>query len=483
MLVQTPLFKALTDKGLWPIIPAMISDTLRRKLETALSPDNISFALEDLHLYAYDGTGQTFLPEAVVWPSTTAQIGELVRMAGEAGVAVVPRGAGSGLSGGALPVAGGIVCVMTRFNRILNIDTANLIGEAEPGVVTSDFQAAVERQGLFYPPDPASREFSTLGGNAAENAGGTRAVKYGVTRDYILGLEAVIGTGEIVQTGVRTPKGVVGYDLTRLLVGSEGTLGIITRLTLRLLPKPEAVETVLAFFNRLSEAAEVVAAITAERVIPATMEFMDRAALNCVRKYAGLDLDEQAGALLLVETDGPAETAKNEARTVARICRDHRARSIHWAEDRNQAEVMWQARRAVSPALFNVATGKLNEDIVVPRSLIPEMIDRIEAISQKQGVTVINFGHAGDGNIHVNVMFDQASADERRAAEAAVSDIFDATLELGGTLSGEHGIGVTKSEYIDRELDRASLELMKRLKSAFDPKGILNPGKIFPSGR
>jgi len=458
----------------------MLDSKLRHSLERVFGPENFSTRLEDLHLHAFDATNRTCLPEAVAWPGSTAEVAALVSLAAEHSLPVVPRGAGSGQTGGALPLAGGVVCVMTRLNRIISIDTANLIAVVEPGVIASDFQAAVEERGLFYPPDPASREFSTLGGNAAENAGGTRAVKYGVTRDYVLGLQVVLGTGEVIQTGVQTAKGVVGYDLTRLLVGSEGTLGIITRLNIRLLPKPEAKETVLAFFNEMSQAAQTVTAITEAGIIPATIEFMDRASLDCVKEYAGMKVDTEAGALLLIETDGPAEQAGAEADTVLDLCRKNSARMVRRAKDSDEAEVMWEARRAISPALFKLATGKLNEDIVVPRSLIPDMIARLEVIGRRYGLKIVNFGHAGDGNIHVNIMYETRDERQVEAAEAALNDVFSTTLDLGGTISGEHGIGVTKSAFIGMEVEPAALALMKRLKQAFDPKNILNPGKIFP---
>ena len=458
----------------------MLNPQLRRRLEAVLGRENFSTRAEDLVLYAYDGTNEEHRPEAVAWPGSTAEVSAVVSLSAEAGLPVVARGAGSGLTGGALPVAGGLVLAMSRFNRILSIDPANLTAEVEPGVVTADFQAAVEKVGLFYPPDPASREFSTLGGNAAENAGGTRAVKYGVTRDYVMGLEAVLGTGEIVKTGVRTPKGVVGYDLTRLLVGSEGTLAIITRLILRLLPKPESKKTVAALFDHLDAAARVVAAITAAGIVPTTLEFMDRAALDCVKTYAHLDLDPDDRALLLIETDGPEEQAEKEAEAVIRLCLEMKARSVKKAASQAEAETLWQARRAISPALFQAAPGKFNEDIVVPRSRIPDMVAETLAIGHRYGVAIINFGHLGDGNIHTNVMYDPAEPGRREAAEAAVEAIFKATLAMGGTLSGEHGIGTAKSAYIALELEPAVLSLMGRIKTAFDPKGILNPGKIFP---
>ena len=437
---------------------------------------------EDLILYGSDGTKRTDLkPDAVARPGSTSEVASLLAVCNEYKVPVVPRGAGSGLTGGALPVAGGLVVVMTRFNRIIEIDTDNLVAVAEPGVVTSDFQKAAEAYGLFYPPDPASRDFSTLGGNAAENAGGTRAVKYGVTRDYVLGLEAVLGTGEIIETGVRTAKGVVGYDLTRVLVGSEGTLGIITRLILRLVPKPETTRTLAAYYHDLSAAARTVSALTAARIVPATLEFMDQAAISIAEDYLHLGIDPATKAMLLIETDGPQAQAQADAEAAARLCRENGAFEVKQAATAKEADDIWQARRALSPALFRTATGKANEDVVVPRSLIPEMIERIAGISDQRRLKIINYGHAGDGNIHVNVMFDRQNPEETSRAEAAVKDIMAVTLELGGTISGEHGIGTTKKEFIEMELSPASLALMRRIKKAFDPKGIMNPGKIFPS--
>ncbi|MFH1089952.1 MAG: FAD-linked oxidase C-terminal domain-containing protein [Pseudomonadota bacterium] len=460
----------------------MIAKEARSILESAVGPEYFSTRVEDLVLYESDGTNLPgFRPEAVARPGTASETAALVRLARTYKIPVIPRGAGSGLTGGALPVHGGLVIVMTRLKQILEIDVENLVAVVEPGVVTAEFQAAVERQGLFYPPDPASREFSTLGGNAAENAGGTRAVKYGVTRDYVLGLEAVLGTDEVVQTGVRTAKGVVGYDLTRLLVGSEGTLGVITKLILRLLPLPEAQETVLAFYDDLFAVARTVAALTAAKVVPATLEFMDRASMACVDEYLGLGLAEKAGGLLLIETDGPAAQARIEAEAAMRLCREHGATEVRLARDRDEAEDMWRARRAISPALYRAASGKHNEDIVVPRNRIPGMIQKLEEISRRHEVQIISFGHAGDGNIHVDVMYDRDVPAQVKKSKEALRDVFAAALELGGTLSGEHGVGVTKKDYIGMELSPPVLDLMRRIKTAFDPDGIMNPGKIFPS--
>lgn len=459
----------------------MINSHADKRLKELLGREHYSTKPEDLVLYGSDGTNRPDLrPDAVARPSTVQEIASIIEIASRYKIPVIPRGAGSGLTGGALPVDGGLVVVMTRFNKILEIDEDNLIAVVEPGVVTSDFQNAVQKHGLFYPPDPASREFSTLGGNVAENAGGTRAVKYGVTRDYVMGLQAVIGTGETIETGVRTAKGVVGYDLTRLLVGSEGTLGFITKLILRLIPAPETKETVTAYFSSLDEAAQTVAAMTSARVVPATLEFMDQASISCVEDFLGLGLDKKMGGLLLIETDGPKEQALAEAETAARLCRENGAVEVRRAKSVQEAENMWRARRAISPALFRTATGKANEDIVVPRSKIPEMVQRINEISKKHDLQIISFGHAGDGNIHVNIMYDKHDAAQAERAEHAVRDVMATTLELGGTLSGEHGIGTTKQAFIDMELSEASINLMKNIKKVFDPQNIMNPGKIFP---
>ena len=460
----------------------MINEAAIHKLEDILGRDYFSTRTEDLVLYGSDGTNQPNLrPEAVARPGTRSEVARIIKLAREYHFPIIPRGAGSGLTGGALPIYGGLVVAMTRFNRILEIDSGNLVAVVEPGVVTAEFQSATQKSGLMYPPDPASREFATLGGNVAENAGGTRAVKYGVTRDYVLGLEAVLGTGEIINTGVRTAKGVVGYDLTRLLVGSEGTLGILTRLILRLVPQPQAKETIVAYFPDMSTAARTVSAITAAKIVPATLEFMDQASINCAEDYLNLGLDRKAGSLLLIETDGRPEQALAEAELVVALCRDNGATSVNRAENQAAAESMWQARRALSPAMYRVASGKANEDIVVPRSRIPEMLDNITRLAKKHQLQIISYGHAGDGNIHVNIMFDKHDPEQVKRADRAVREVFTVTLALGGTISGEHGIGTTKKAFIEAEISQESLALMKRIKTAFDPDGIMNPGKIFPS--
>ncbi len=378
-----------------------------KKLEAIVGQANCSVGREDLACYAYDATAATYWPDAVVLPRHTDEVAAVLRLANQDGFYVVPRGSGSGMTGGALAVQGGVVMVMTRFNRILKIDAENLIAQVEPGVITSDLHQAVERQGLFYPPDPASSAFSTLGGNLAECAGGPRAVKYGVTRDYVLGLEVVLPTGEILHTGVQTAKGVVGYDLTRLLVGSEGTLGVITEMTLKLLPRPSAVGTLSAVFDSMETAAETVVLIFRNSIVPRSIEFMDKASLACVERYLKIGLPVAAGALLLIEVDGRQTEIDLELERIQKLCRQQGAITAEVASSAAEAADLWRARKAISPALFQEGRDKINEDIVVPRNKIPEMIRKIEALQQATGLKMVCFGHAGDGNIHFNIMLDK----------------------------------------------------------------------------
>jgi glycolate oxidase len=450
------------------------------KIEAIVGREHVTTAQEDLLCYAYDATNRHHLPNGVVFPGKTQEVSAIMKVANEWGVSVVPRGAGTGMSGGALAVQGGLVMVMTRFNRVLSIDGDNLVAEVEPGVITGHFQEMVERQGLFYPPDPASAMYSTLGGNVAECAGGPRAVKYGVTRDYVLGLEVVLPSGEVIKTGVRTSKGVVGYDLTRLIAGSEGTLGIITKMVLRLLPLPESVRTLGAVFTRIEDAARTVSAIVRSGLMPRTLEYMDQAAIRCVEDYLKMGLPVDAGAMLLVEVDGSPSAADVALQHLAAICEKGGGCEIKVAESEQEAKDLWRAREAISPALFRLGPDKINEDIVVPRTRIPDMVEWIDGLRKRTGLTMVTFGHAGDGNIHFNIMLDKGDTKAVNKAEAAVKELFRHTIALGGTISGEHGVGITKAPYLDMELGGAEIALMKRIKAAFDPQGVLNPGKIFP---
>jgi len=456
-----------------------LSDTTFARLEKIVGTGNCTRAKEDLVCYAYDATARTYLPDAVLFPQSDREISAVLRLANQDGFFVIPRGAGSGMTGGALAVQGGVILVMARLNRILKIDKNNLIGIVEPGVVTGRFHEAVEKEGLFYPPDPSSSEFSTLGGNAAECAGGPRAVKYGVTRDYVLGLEVVLPSGEIIHTGVQTAKGVVGYDLTRLLIGSEGTLGIITRMTLRLLPLPEAVGAMTVAFDKIETAAETVSEVIRNGIIPRTIEFMDNASIRCAESHLKLGLPVTAEALLLIEADGTSNEVGRLLEQIKTLCLSRGAKHVEIARSKSDIKNLWKARKAISPALFQYGPHKINEDIVVPRSKIPDMVRKINALRIETGLTMVCFGHAGDGNIHFNIMLDKRKKEDLEKAEAAVESLFDYTLELGGTISGEHGVGITKAPYLEKEIGTVEMNLMKKIKRLFDPKGILNPGKIF----
>lgn len=457
-----------------------LSDKSFKKLRKIVGKARCLRSKEDVSCYAYDATAKICLPDAVVFPKTAAEISDVLKLANRDEFIVVPRGAGSGMTGGSLAVKGGVVLVMSRFNHIHEIDKDNLIVHVEPGVVTGRLHDAVEKEGLFYPPDPSSMEFSTLGGNLAECAGGPRAVKYGVTRDYVLGLQVVLPTGEIINTGVKTAKGVVGYDLTRLFVGSEGTLGVITGIILRLLPLPEVVKTMTAVFDKIESAAETVSEIIRKGLIPRTIEYMDNAAIRCAESYLKTDLPVEAEALLIIETDGKEEEAKQSIKLIEKLCMFMGAVSVNIAETKEEADALWSARRAISPALYTYGPDKINEDIVVPRNKLPDIVARINRLRDETGLVMVSFGHAGDGNIHFNVMLDKKNKKDLKKAEASIEALFDYTLELGGTISGEHGVGITKVSYVEKEIGHVELELMKKIKKVFDPKGILNPGKIFP---
>lgn len=441
--------------------------------------ERLKDSLEDRICYSFDATGKESLPDAVVFPVDAEEVRWTVLLANERRFPVVPRGGGSGFSGGSVPVRGGVVLSTERMDRILAIDVENLVAVVEPGVVTETLKEEVRKKGLFYPPDPASMKFCTIGGNLAECAGGMCAVKYGVTRDYVLGLEAVLGTGEMIRTGVSTPKGVVGYDLTRLLVGSEGTLGIITKATLKLIPLPEAAASILAFFPTNEQGGRAVAGIVAERIAPCAMELMDRTALECVRGETGLAVPEGAGCALLIDVDGPREAVGREASLVEAALRRFGAINVSRAGDAAGRDRLWALRRSISPSLRKVNPVKINEDIVVPRSRLPEMYAFLSGLAARKGLKIVNFGHAGDGNIHVNIMISGTDEDERRRADEAVAEVFRRTLALGGTISGEHGVGIAKAPFLEMEVGPLGVAVMRRIKACFDPNGVLNPGKIF----
>ncbi len=457
----------------------MLSDHIIKALDEIVGAANIATSKAERICYSYDATQQSFLPDVIVHPATTDEVSRIMQLANREKLPVFPRGAGSGFTGGSLPTRGGIVLCLERMDRILGIDEENLVATVEPGVVTEQFQKAVERVGLFYPPDPASLKFSTLGGNVAECAGGPRCVKYGVTKDFIIGLEVVTPTGDILTTGGPTMKGVVGYDLTKLLCGSEGTLGIITRIVIKLLPLPEAKKTMLVLFDSIDGAARAVSTIIGDKIIPTTLEFMDGRTLDCVRQATDLDVPAAAQAVLIIEVDGDRDLLDRQASRIAEIIEPLGVVETRIATTPEESEALWQIRRSVSASLRKVNPDKFNEDICVPRSKVPDMIRKVDAIAAKYQVPIVNFGHAGDGNIHVNIMIDKKIPGEMEKAEQAIEEVFKGALSLGGTMSGEHGVGIAKAPYIPLEITPIAAEYMKAIKRALDPNNILNPGKIF----
>ena len=453
-------------------------------LADAVGPGHVHTDPESREAASTDGLKRdTRRPDVVVTPGTTAEVAAVLRACNEARVPIVPRGAGTGYSGGSVPIRGGVVLSMARFTRILDIDEENLLAVVEPNVLTGVLQAAVEEKGLFYPPDPASLAECALGGNIAECAGGPRAFKYGTTRRYVLGLEAVLPTGEIVKVGGKTVKNVVGYDLTQLLVGSEGTLAVVTKIVLRLVPLPPAHLTVRAMFPSVAHAAEAVSGLVRRRIVPATLELIDGECLAAVARY--LETDDLAppgtGAMLLIDVDGVPESLAREADLVVAACVEAGASAHDRAPDGPGRDELWRIRRELSPALKTISTFKLNNDVVVPRARVPKLFALIGRLRAESGLPIPAFGHAGDGNIHVNIMVpdpsDAAAVERARRAERA---LFEGVLALEGSITGEHGIGLTKAKYLPLEVGAAEIALMKRVKAAFDPNGILNPGKIFP---
>jgi glycolate oxidase len=431
--------------------------------------------------YAVDALDRGHPPDLVVMPSTATEISAIARLCTTHRVPMVVRGAGTGYTGGAVPTHGGIVLSLGRMNRILEIDEANLLAVVEPNVITGDLQKAVEHVGLFYPPDPASLDRSSIGGNVAECAGGPRAFKYGTTKRYVLALEAVLPTGEVVHTGSKAVKNVVGYDLTQLLVGSEGTLAIITRVTLRLIPKPAARSALAAAFGSVDAAVAAVTGLIARRVTPAAIELVDGASLEAVAAHTQRTLVPPGSqALIIVECDGWPGAVEEEMGQVESACRDAGASSIRRAASEAERDDLWSVRRQLSLALRATGLLKINHDVVVPRGRVPELIDAVNEIARRGRLQVASFGHAGDGNIHVNLMVDPSDDDELRRARQAERALFERVVALEGSISGEHGIGFTKAPYLSIELSPEEIALMKRVKAAFDPLGILNPGKIFP---
>lgn len=436
--------------------------------------------VSDLVSYGFDASFGQYMPDYVVQVLSTEDVQNVVKLADEYIIPIYARGASTSLSGGALPVKGGIVVDFSQWNDEFEIYPDDLIIKTRPGVITGKIHALAEKHNLMYPPDPSSSVVCTIGGNLAENAGGPRGIKYGVTKDYVIGLEVVMADGEVIRTGGQTIKNVTGYDLTKLLIGSEGTLGIITEATLRLIPKPLATKTAMVIFDDLYTAGKSISKILTSGVRPSKMEILDHNALNKVEDYAGLDLPRDAAAILLIEVDGNPENLGDELDTIQKALKEIDVENVEIAESKEAEDKLWQVRKLVSPAVVESGYTKISEDATVPLSKIPEMFKKIDEIKTKYDLNIVVFGHAGDGNLHPTINTNMRDENEVRKTEDAVEEIFNYAIELGGTLSGEHGIGVMKKAFIKKEMGEAGVRYQQMIKKALDPKNILNPGKIFP---
>lgn len=460
--------------------PPELSAPLRRRLADLAGPGGLLTDPADCWPYGYDNSRRQALPQAVVFIASAPQVRDLVALCNAEVIPLTARGRGTGTTGSTVPDRGGIVASFERMDRILHMEPRDGIAVVEPGVLNEDLQRAAAAHGFFWPPDPTSAAACTIGGNLAYNSAGPRAVKYGTPRENTLGLTAVTGGGEVIRTGVMTTKGVVGYDLTRLIIGSEGTLALITQATLKLTPLPQARRTLRAAYADIHAAAAAVSAIMAQPITPCALEMMDAAAIATVRRYTDLPLPDGAAALLMIEVDGPAACIDASAKAVAEAARLPGLVELRLARDEAEVAALWKARKALSPALRHIAPKKINEDVVVPVSRMGEFIEGLEGLSRQHGVQIVNFGHAGNGNIHVNLLVDPVQGDDLARAQVCLEAMFGLVLDLGGTLSGEHGVGLEKRDYVGRELDPAALGLMRAIKRQFDPRGILNLGKGLP---
>lgn len=460
-----------------PLAPSLLA-----QLRNLLGAEHVLTAPEDLIPYSFDGTAALrTMPGAVVFARTTEQVAGVLRLANETRTPVVPRGSGTGLSGGSLPAPEGacLVLCLVKMDRILEVDRANLTLLCEAGTLTQAIADAAAAAGLFYPPDPGSMKISTIGGNVAENSGGLRGLKYGVTRNYVMGLEVVLPDGEVLWTGNKCVKDVAGYSLRDLFIGSEGTLGVITKVLLRLIPKPAAKKTLLATFDRMDQAAQTVSDIIAAQIIPCTLEFLDRTTIACVDDYAKIGLPRDCEALLLMETDGHPAVVEEEANRMLDIARKNACREVRVAQTDEEAAKLASARRTAFSALARVAPTTILEDITVPRSELARMVRFIETVAQKHRLRVGTFGHLGDGNLHPTFLTDERNADEMHRVEEAFRELFAEAIRLGGTITGEHGVGVAKKAFLPQQAGAAGVRVMRELRRVLDPHGILNPGKVF----
>src|ERR1017187_2917472 len=451
-----------------------------RRLEEIVGPANLQHSIEERLAYSYDATAMlAHQPEAIVFVESAQQISDVLKLANADGFKAVPRGSGTNLSGGTIPGENCVVLVTVKMDKMLEIDPRNLTALVEPGVLTARIDEAAAAHGLFYPPDPGSIKFSTIGGNVAENSGGLRGLKYGVTRDYVLGLEVVLPTGELLRCGTKCVKDVAGYSIKDLFIGSEGTLGVVTQILLKLLPRPIARKTMLATFAAMTDAAETVSAIIAAKIIPCTLEFLDRTTIRCVEEYAHVGLPLDAEAILLMETDGHPAVVEEQSARMIELARSHRARDVRIARDAAEAEKLTSARRAAFSALARVSPTTILEDATVPRSELAAMIAFIQETAAKYQLRIGIFGHFGDGNLHPTFLCDERNPEEIKRVHAAFREIFEKAIALGGTITGEHGIGLAKKEFLEKFAGKAGLDVMRALKRTLDPNNVLNPGKIF----
>lgn len=457
----------------------MIKENILNKIKSVVGSDNYSDTLEHRIVYSYDATPVYHqLPDAIIFPQTVEQIIEIVKLANEEKFAVIPRGAGTGLSGGSIPVENSIVMVMTKWRKIIEFDVDNQTILVEPGIITEVIDIEAMKYNLFYPPDPGSIKVCTIGGNVAENAGGLRGLKYGVTKNYVMGLEFVSPTGELISIGGKNYKDVAGYNLRDIMVGSEGTLGIFTKILLRLVPRPKLSRTILAAFSSVVDSGRAVAEITASGIVPAMLEFLDNTTIKCVEEYAKIGLDTSISSLLVIELDGKTREVEDDQNLIRSICERNNAKYLKIAKDENEANIIKAARRSAFSALARVSPTTILEDATVPRSKLPEMLEAIHRIVKEEDILLGNFGHAGDGNLHPTCLTDERDKKKLKQAERAFEKIFNVAVKLGGTITGEHGIGLAKKEFLSLQFNREGIEFMKKLKCVLDPNNILNPDKI-----
>lgn len=458
----------------------MLHETVIERFTIIVGKENVKYDNASLLAYSYDSTAQyQALPDAVIAPRNTEEVSQIVEICNEQKIPIVPRGSGTNLCAGTTPLEGGIVLLFKNMNEILEIDEDNLTMTVQPGVYTKTIFEAASQIGLFYPPDPGSMHISQIGGNISENSGGLRGLKYGVTNDYVLGLEVVLPNGEIIRTGGKLAKDVAGYNLTELFTGSEGTLGIITEAILKLIPKPETTKTMLALYHDLEEAAKTVSAIIANRIIPVTLEFLDQPTVKVVEDFAQIGLPTEAKAILLIEQDGAPEVVERDIDKISALCRENGAFDVTVAKTVEEAQALMTARRAALSALSRLMPTTILEDATVPRSEIANMVNAINEIAEKYNVNICTFGHAGDGNLHPTCLTDARNKEEIARVEKAFEEIFKKAVELGGTITGEHGVGAMKLPYLHLKVGEAGIEVMRNIKQAIDPNYIMNPGKMF----